>query len=390
MTLTATAGPAPAAVTTEPERRRGPRVALGVYGASRALVLVTAGVAVSVHGGDEGRGPWPALQPGPAAVRALTRWDSAWYLDIARHGYSKLPTAGGPAFFPLLPLLVAIGHGITRLPVAYVGLALTLVAGGAAVALVWRLVDSVSGPDAADRAACLIALFPGAFAFSVVYSEALLLVGAAGCLYALQRRWWVVAGALGAVASASRPTGIVIVAACAWAAWRARDRRAIAAPVLAAVGVGAYLVYSRVHGGMWTLWLRSERDHWQDRMDWGGETWHRFWTVLVHGPRWSWDPLGLNDLVGALGLVFLVAALVLLWRWRPPGAVTIYALGAIAMAVVSNHVGPRPRMLLAAFPLVAAVGIAARGRAYYALLAVSTVALVAMSAIIFTTEAITP
>jgi hypothetical protein len=34
-----------------------------------------------------------------AAIDVWARWDSNWYLDIARHGYDVDPVA--PAFFPL-------------------------------------------------------------------------------------------------------------------------------------------------------------------------------------------------------------------------------------------------------------------------------------------------
>src|SRR5947209_9397097 len=253
---TATVPPGPVA------RPAGVRVPLLVYAGSRLLVLLTAWITTIVHGGDPGAGPWPLLERGPDVVRALTRWDSAWYLDIARHGYpSSFSVHHGLsrfAFFPLVPALVRIVATVTWLPYGVAGLLVSFLTGGLAVYAVWRLVDELAGRDAANRAACLLAVFPGAFALTFVYSEGALIAGAAGCLLALRRRAWVVAGLCGAVATASRPTGIVIVAACALAALQARDRRAVLAPVLASIGVLAYAAYSRVHGGQWTLWLTSE------------------------------------------------------------------------------------------------------------------------------------
>jgi hypothetical protein len=266
--------------------------------------------------------------------------------------------------------------------------------GALAVVLVWRLVDALAGRPAADRAAVLLCVFPGAFAFSMVYSEPLLLVGAAGCLLALHRRAWTQAGLFGIVATAARPTGAVVVLACAWAAVAAvvrwREWRALQAPVVASLGIVAYLAYLRVHTGSWTSWLRSQHDGWHDTVDLGRATVERLRVVALDGPHLSMRPLQLNDLVGAMGLVFLVVAALLLWRWHPPAPVALYAAGAMAMVVVSAHVGPRPRMLLAAFPLVAAVGVTVKGKAFAAVVLASTLCLIALCAVTFMSKAATP
>jgi hypothetical protein len=271
-----------------------------------------------------------------------------------------------------------------------VGLAITTLAGGGGIVLLWRLVDELSGRRAANRAAALVSFFPGAFALSMVYSEGLLLLGAAGCFLALYRRSWVWAGVAAAVAVASRPTGAALLLACAWAAVAARERRALAAPAIASVGLLAYAGFLWRHAGSATLWLRSEHVAWHDEMDLGRATLERVRVTLFERPALDLGPLHLNPLVGTLGLVFALVALVLLWQWRPPAPVAVYAVTAVGMAVVSAHVGPRPRMLLAAFPLVAAVGVRTRGKAFAAVLATSAVLLVVLSALVFTTKAATP
>jgi hypothetical protein len=70
--------------------------------------------------------------------------------------------------------------------------------------------------------------------------------------------------------------------------------------------------------------------------------------------------------------------------------VVLYAVGAMAMVVVSAHVGPRPRMLLAAFPFVAAVGVVLRGKAFAAVTVASTCCLVALCMVTFVSKAATP
>src|SRR4051812_37277288 len=73
---------------------------------SRALVAVVALLAVAiagVHAGNERNFDNASLtHPLGGALAPFARWDSVWYLDIARSGYDGPSTA----FFPLYPLLV--------------------------------------------------------------------------------------------------------------------------------------------------------------------------------------------------------------------------------------------------------------------------------------------
>jgi hypothetical protein len=98
----------------------------------------------------------------------------------------------------------------------------------------------------------------------------------------------------------------------------------------------------------------------------------------------------LNDVVNSIGLLFVAVGVVLLLRWRPPGAVVVYGLGVLATALASDHVGARPRFLLAAFPLVLAVGVRLDGKRYYAALGTSAAALAVFSFLVFGTRAVTP
>src|SRR3954454_3717043 len=94
------------------------------------------------------------LLAGPAA-----RWDSAWYLGIAEHGYGP---KGTPALFPLYPLLVRAGSwvvGSPRLAGALISVA-CLVAGLAAVHELARL---ELGADAARWTVIALAWSPMSF-----------------------------------------------------------------------------------------------------------------------------------------------------------------------------------------------------------------------------------
>ena len=153
----------------------------------------------------------------------FTSWDGEWYLRIARTGYPHhvaanvtydMPDARA-AFFPVFPTLV---RGLDRvLPGGPSDAALTLnfLLGAAAVYLVGLLAREIFDVGTAERAMLLMALFPGSFVLSFAYTEALLIVLAALTLLLLQRKQWVAAGVIAAVASATRPNVVALCVACA-------------------------------------------------------------------------------------------------------------------------------------------------------------------------------
>src|SRR2546421_710494 len=84
---------------------------------------------------------------GNALVAVFARWDSVWYLAIARNGY---PGADGPrtAFFPLYPLLVRAG-GATPVSPLLAGALISTACFGAALVLLHRLTALELGTEAA-------------------------------------------------------------------------------------------------------------------------------------------------------------------------------------------------------------------------------------------------
>jgi hypothetical protein len=162
---------------------------------------------------------------GDLLAAPAARWDAAWYLVIARFGYRPdLGVYSSPrtAFFPLYPLglrtiawfgvpLVLAG---VLLSVAALALALygihrltTLELAGAARSSLAE--DRVA--DAARLAVMLTAFAPMAFFFSAVYSESLYLALSVGLFWSARKGRWMWVGVLGALAGATRSTGLVLV-----------------------------------------------------------------------------------------------------------------------------------------------------------------------------------
>ena len=178
---------------------------------------------------------------------ALAQWDAQWFVHIAKYGYDSTEA---PAFFPLFPLLVGgLGRAIGSYVVA--GTIISLVAATIGALLVQRIARAVLGARVADDSVLYLALYPVAFVFTAVYSEGLFLALSAGSFLAAMQRRSLLAGVLGALAVATRFTGVALVVPLVLLL-RPRDRtlRELAQPLAAAllaVPLIAYAWYLHVH-----------------------------------------------------------------------------------------------------------------------------------------------
>ena len=401
----------PAAAVGEPgprpaEAERWPRVRaaavslqrpLLAYLAARLIVVVVVQLVISRHDGGlailRGPVPWTPVPSSGHFLDAFGVWDAGWYVHIATHGYVRPPFGWSPlggdmAFFPLLPILIRTVSLATGLSPLAAGWWLTVFLGAGATAGVWYATRRVAGPRIADRAAVLWCLFPGAFALSLIYAEALTLIGATACLVALTRRRWLLAGLAAACATATQPVGLVLVLCCAWSAAAAvlsrREWRALVAPVLAPSGAAAYFGYLWARTGDATAWFHSEGLFWSQ-----GKS-GVYWTTVGPIRHLVQHPATLDDWSRVAGLGFVLVAAAVLWRWRPPATYCIWAVGTVLIALASAPVGARPRFLLAAFPLVAALAAKLPRPAVYALALVEAPLLALLTYVTITSLRVIP
>ncbi len=371
-----------------------------VYLASRAVVLVAAAVAalVSESGGRRlSTGPWPVVPTsGFSPLAVLERWDSAWWISLAKDGYpAGLPGGnqlGRFSFFPLYPLLVR-GVAATGIPVQYAALLTSTLLGAVAVALLWLLCRESSDARTADRACALFSFFPGSLVLSMAYSEPVLLVCAIACLLALQRHRWALAGAASALATAARPTALALCFACAWAAAVAvqqrREWRALIAPVLSPIGALAFFAYLRARTGHVDAWFISQRDAWHERFDLLGLP-HRVWVAVGHPVTHFGTMYDANRLISLLGTMFVLGTLAFLLRTGAPGHVVVYTAVTIVLILGSVTIGARPRLVLAAFPLLFPLAARVSDRAFPVVLAASGTLLGAFTVLTLSTLSATP
>jgi hypothetical protein len=149
---------------------------------------------------------------GPRWLDAWFQGDSGWYYRIADQGYSYTPGQQSPiAFFPTFPLLV---HAVGVLLGGDYSTAAGLVTLACAAGVVMLFADWVRSrvqPRTAVVAVALLLVYPYSFfLYGSGYGDASFLLSALGAFALLERRHYVLAGLVGALATAGRPVGIAV------------------------------------------------------------------------------------------------------------------------------------------------------------------------------------
>jgi hypothetical protein len=217
-----------ARLRADPARMAAVRDSWRALWVSRLLVWIAAAGTVATLGFGPIRGAFnpPGVTRGFGWLGNLlaapaARWDSAWYLVIAHYGYRPelgSYTAARDAFFPLYPLGLRTLSDV-GLPAVLAGVLFSLAAFALALYGTHRLATLELGgsgrPGAGEiaRLAVLVtALAPMAFYFSAVYSESLYLALSVGLFWCARQGRWAWTGVLGALAVATRSTGLVLLA----------------------------------------------------------------------------------------------------------------------------------------------------------------------------------
>jgi hypothetical protein len=180
-----------------------------------------------------------AASIGNGGLRAtgFDKWDGLWYLQIARLGYGPKPMAGLQTPWPFFPLLPGIIRGFSEVGLPDRGAVLVLneVAFLLALAGVWRIARRYVDVDSARLAVWSLALFPGAFVFSMVYPSSIFLAATVWAFVLVEERHDVLASALVVVTALIRPNGIVLAIALIVAVRSWRRAAVLCGPAVVAV-----------------------------------------------------------------------------------------------------------------------------------------------------------
>lgn len=315
------------------------QIALAMAGALRVLYLAVAAASL------------PFLHPDPALIHSneLTenlpapyglhyallgiweRFDTLWYLRIAKRGYD-LPMA--VIFYPLYPASIRVVSALIP-PMA----AALLVSTVAAFFSFWGLLRLASDSSEVGkfRTLLLFCVWPTSFVLFAGYADSLTLALAVWAVIFGREARWEAAAICGLLAGAARPSGVLVLIPLAMMALRSRQARSLVV-ALSPLGTLSY----------WG-WLR-----------WSGRTSvvdaYRLYQGMTMVPPWTGLADTLRSIVTKhdallaikLGLLALVAAVSL----RPPQAEARTQLRiedrAFALAVILQMLMYTGRPLLGA------------------------------------------
>src|SRR5215217_1934183 len=270
--------------------------------------------------------PWVE---GPTAPEALggflgpwTRWDGVFYLAIADEGYDVvLPE--GTAFFPLYPMLMRLGAAL-GVPTALWGVLISLIATFCSLYFVYRIAEKHWGQKVARNAVLTFAFFPTAFFLNAVYTEALFVALAAGSYWeAYGRRDLLLAGLWGALAAATRSSGVLLLIPLVYLWLRNRTEfgwRGLWQLALVPAGLLGYMIFLWYKFGD-PLMFTNVQTIWGRELTSPLATLEYAWTSAADGLQYVLDPATLFlDQSGnpagiasnTVNILFLVLLLVLL------------------------------------------------------------------------------
>lgn len=327
-----------------------PALVLAVVVAAVLFVVVAVASVLGPHYG----GPVP-LYEGPGFLRGWAQWDSGWYQYIAEDGYTYTRGVQGPvAFFPAYPLLMwAVGWVVGGVYLA--GILVTLASGIGAILLFWRWVRERLSPAAAWTSLLLFVLFPYSFfLFGAVYADALFVVAVLGAFTLVERDKPWLAGVAGAVATAARPIGAVLVLALVLRVLEREERPTWrhAGVLLSGLGIAGFSLYLWARFGD-PLAFGTIQEAWDQEA--GLDTWLKF--RFFRDVAAADSPLAFLVYIAHPVLTVVGLALVPRIFRRFGRAYGVYSLLVIGLSALGtkNFFG-MSRYLLAAFPCFAVAG----------------------------------
>lgn len=365
------------------------RWAASVTGAFAGVVVLLSVVVSLAYAGVEDRTRNGVLA-GPTWLDGWFQYDAGWYTHIASVGYSYTPGQQSPiAFFPVYPLGARGLSSVLGGDVQLAGQLLAVLAGLAAV-VVYALWARARLPHrAAVLAVVVLMVYPYAFfLYGPMYADSLFLLSAVGAFVLLERRWYLAAGLVGALATAGRPVGVAVVAGLVvrtlellaqdrrradgvtgdvgtadgrrtWPGWRdvlaaVRDVRGRQVLVLTSVlGLVTWCVYLWLEFGNPLAFVEVESaPGWNQGV--GPRTWFKvvFAGTLIKGP---YDIAALLTLqaLACLGAVLLLPRVQRLFGW---GYATYTAVVLLIPILGTKDFMGTGRYVLVAFPVMAAAG----------------------------------
>ncbi len=215
--------------------------------------------------------PWLALipmDPLPKSwdlINLHNRWDSYWYLDIAKNGYYLRgpKDIANVVFFPLYPMLMRLFAPVAGGNLVLAGWMLSILFLLLTVVMFTKLCQEFHPNIDPHLPVALLLVHPTAFFLNAVYSESLFLFLSLAAVLWARRGNFLIASCWAALASATRIAGVFLFVVLAVEflqanGWRAVFSRRVLPLALAPLGAVAFFLYHWITFGDFFLYLKVQ------------------------------------------------------------------------------------------------------------------------------------
>jgi hypothetical protein len=310
-------------------------------------------------------------------LEVLAQWDVAWFLGIAREGYSY--AEGSVAYFPLYPVVVGVVGRVLAGHYVLAGVAVSLAACAVAFVLLDHLARLKLGDEVARRSVLYLAVFPTSLFLGLPYSESLYLALSVGAFLAIERGSLPASGVIAGLAMLTRTAGFALLPALLLLAWRAGHRRRMAWLLVAPAIAALYPLYLWRTEGSPFAFLDAQRTGWGRELSELGPLegvgrglnagWQGIHQVIAGpdaaGLYWNWardttpGRAAMLSIFYALTLLLLLLLTVIAWK-RLGAPYGLFCALSLALPLSSPTTDwpllSLPRFALGMFPVFIALG----------------------------------
>ena len=249
-------------------------------------------------------------------LEVLNAWDSGHYQAIATTGYEYINDGKehNVAFFPLFPLTIRFLMNL-GLPFELAGFLVNNLAFLAAISCVYFWIKSYLGNQEARWVTAVLAWCPPSMFAGVIYTEGLYLFLSTAAMQAFDKSRYGWTAFWGALATATRPTGLALIPALIIASWKQRKPpAAYIAGLATATGILLFSLYCAVKFGEPLAFIEAQKG-WRDSL---GFDWQGWWKMLMQITigETNWKQGAIKDFVQPLLFSIIVTLGCLLWHFR--------------------------------------------------------------------------
>jgi Gpi18-like mannosyltransferase len=274
----------------------------------------------------------------------LAHWDGAWYRQIVTSGYTYAGTSqqSSIAFLPIFPLLVR-GVMSFGLPFEVGGALVNNLAFLGALGLLYRWVAEQYNARIARWTTAAFAWIPFSLFGTVAYTEGLFLLLSMAALRSFDQgnyRW---ATLWGAIATATRVTGTVLIPTFLLVAWKQkRPTAAYLAGLASSTGLLLFMAYCFFRFGDPLAFVHVQKAF---HVGYGLQAWLR---ILV---------LDKTGFIRLLNLLILLGSGCLLWYFRNKLSQIVVIYGFCSLALIMSRANSAGRYAYGIISLSIALGL---------------------------------